>query len=112
MSYVLRYFYDPGSGVCLWAGNDEAKEKFGDPVEHWELPLSENAKRFLQHLVAWFDTSIDWSSPGDTAEYWSAEELTLFKAASAKGLLMLKEELSVRGYEFLDETAAQPGRVT
>lgn len=106
MSYVLRYFFDPGSGVCLWAENDEAKEKFGYPVEHWELPLSENAKRFLQHLVAWFDTSIDWSAPGDTDEYWSAEELASFKAASAKGLLMLKDELSVQGYEFIDETAA------
>lgn len=106
MSYVLRYFFDPGSGVCLWTENDEAKEKFGYPVEHWELPLSENSKRFLQHLVAWFDTSIDWSVPGDIDEYWSAEESASFKAAAAKGLLMLKDELSVQGYEFIDETTA------
>jgi len=105
MSYVLRYFFDPGSGICLWAKNDEALERFGHAVEHWELPLSENTKRFLQHLIAWFDTSIDWSSPGDTDDYWSPEELTLFKAASAKGLLMLKDELSNRGYTFQDETA-------
>lgn len=106
MKYLLRYSFDPGSGVCLWAGDDASRERFDYAVEHWELPLSENAKRFLQHLVAWFDTSIDWSSPGDTDDYWSSDELARFKEASAKGLRILREELSPIGYEFSDETGA------
>lgn len=106
MSHVFRYFFNPGSGVCLWAESAEAKERFGYTVEHWELPLSEKSKRFLQHLIAWFDTSIDWSSPGDSDDYLSIEESTRFKAASARGFRMLKGELSVHGYEFIDETAA------
>lgn len=106
MSYVIRYQFDPGSGVCLWAENDEAKERFGYPVEHWELPLSENTKRYLQHLIAWFDTSIDWSYPSDSDDYWTDEELTSFKAASAKGLQCLRQELSDERYEFVDATAA------
>lgn len=106
MSYVIRYQFDPGSGVCLWAENNEAKERFGYPIEHWELPLSENTKRYLQHLIAWFDTSIDWSYPSDSDDYWADEELASFKAASAKGLLLLRQELSDERYEFVDATAA------
>ncbi len=106
MSYVIRYQFDPGSGVCLWAENSEAKEHFGYPIEHWELPLSENTKRYLQHLIAWFDTSIDWSYPPDSDDYWTEEELTSFKAASAKGLLLLRQELPNERYEFVDATAA------
>jgi hypothetical protein len=106
MSYVIRYLFDPGSGACLWAANEEAKSRFGYPIAHWELPLSENTKRFLQHLVAWFDTSIDWSSPGDADDYWTAEELDRFKASAANGLQLLRQELPSAQYEFIDATAA------
>lgn len=106
MSYEFRYYFDPGSGVCLWSENDEAKNLHGYPVEHWELPLSENTKRYIQYLIAWFDTSIDWSYPSDSDDYWSAEETANFKEASKKGLSMLKAELTIRGYEIRDETGA------
>lgn len=106
MSYVIRYLFDPGSGVGLWASNEEAKSRFGYPIDHWELPLSENTKRFLQHLVAWFDTSIDWSSPGDTDDYWTEEELNRFKISSAKGLQLLRQELPESQYEFIDAADA------
>ena len=68
----------------------------------WELPITENAKRFLQHLVAWFDTSIDWASPGDADDYWDEAELRRFKEAASKGLLLLKQELPGPGFEFED----------
>jgi hypothetical protein len=106
MTYQLRFFFDPGSGVCLWAKNDTAREKFGYPVEHWELPLSENTKRWLQHLVAWFDTSIDWSAPSDSDDYWSEEELQRFKVAARKGFELLRQELHEPQYEFFDERSA------
>ena len=41
MTYLIRFSFDPGSGVCLWAKNEAAREKFGYPIEHWELPLRE-----------------------------------------------------------------------
>lgn len=106
MSYAVRYFFDPGAGICLWAANEKAKERFGYPIEHWDLPLTENTKRFLQYLVAWFDTSIDWSSPGDADNYWSEEELARFKSAAARGLEMLRQELPNNQYEFINATAA------
>jgi hypothetical protein len=106
MSLGLRYFFDPGSGICLWAQNDEAKQHLGYAVEHWDLPLSENTKRYLQHLIAWFDISIDWESPGNPGIHWSGEERARFQGAAAQGLALLKRELSTRGYIFKDETGS------
>jgi hypothetical protein len=51
MKYEIRYFFDPGSGVCLWAKNAAAREKFGYPIDHRNLGLSENTKSWLQHLI-------------------------------------------------------------
>ena len=106
MSYDIHYCFDPGSGVCLWSENEEARERFGYPVDHWQLPLTENTRRFLQYLIAWFDTSIDWSSPSDMDDYWSEEELIRFKSGAAKGLEMLRQELSSNQYRFTNAMPA------
>lgn len=104
MSYVIRYQFDPGSGMCLWAVSREAILAFGPSVDHWLLPLTENTKRFLQHLIAWFDTSIDWSAPGDSDDWWTPDEITRFKGAAARGFGLLNDELSANGYVFIDAT--------
>jgi hypothetical protein len=93
VAYELRFFFDPGSGICLWSANQEARERFGYPVDHWKLDLSENTKRWLTYLIAWFDTSIDWSSPSDSDDQWSAEEVAQFRKASERGLAFIREEL-------------------
>ena len=59
----LRMEFDPGSGTCLWADDLEAREGLGSAVDHHRLPLSDNTRRWLDHLIAWFDVSIDWNSP-------------------------------------------------
>lgn len=87
---------DPGSGICLWSANHGARERFGYPVDHWTLSLSENTKRWLSYLIAWFDTSIDWSSPSDSDDQWSAEEVARFREASERGLALVCEELGSR----------------
>lgn len=93
MAYELRYFFDPGSGICLWSANQEARERFGYPVDHWALDLSENTRRWLSYLIALFDTSIDWSSPSDSDDQWSVEEVARFREASGRGLALVREEL-------------------
>lgn len=93
MAYELRYFFDPGSGICLWAKNQEARERFGYPIDHWTLALSENTRRWLSYLIAWFDTSIDWSAPSDSDDHWSDEEVARFREASQRGLTLIREEL-------------------
>lgn len=104
MTYLIRFSFDLGSGVCLWAKNEEARERFGYAIDHWELPLSENTKRWLHHLIAWFDTSLDWDSPPDNQ--WSQEELERFRLAAKKGIKLLRQELSSAQYEFIEGTHA------
>ena len=55
--YVLRYFFDAGSGICLWSANDEAREKFDYPVQLSDLELPENLLRQAIHVMAWYDTN-------------------------------------------------------
>ena len=105
MIYELRYFFDAGGGVCLWAKNDAAKKHFGYAVEHWDLPLSENTKRWLQHLVAWFDTSLDWESPADPVDRWPTEERQRFRQAVDLGFDFLLRELPAAEYLVVNEAS-------
>ncbi|MEA5559508.1 hypothetical protein [Nodularia spumigena] len=100
--YVLRYFFDAGSGICLWAGNEEAEEKFGYPVELHEIDLSDNVQRTGQRLVAWFDTSIDWNDPAGPSP-WSEQERGRFQEESRSFLSMLRQCLGP-DFEVRDES--------
>ncbi|HOE43498.1 MAG TPA: hypothetical protein PLB25_17990 [Rhodoferax sp.] len=40
----LRYFFDAGSGVCLWAGDDEVQVRYDYPVGLDILPISETLR--------------------------------------------------------------------
>jgi hypothetical protein len=106
MAYEIRLAFDAGSGTCLWAKNEAAREKYGYPINHWELPLSENTKRYLQHLVAWFDTSLNWEAPSDSDNYWTDEELNRFKQAVHEGHQLLCQELPPPQFVFVNEAAA------
>jgi hypothetical protein len=99
MTYKLRLAFDPGGGVCLWAANDAARQRYGYPIDHWQLPLTENTRRWLSYLVAWFDTSLDWSSPTDSDDLWTESELQSFLAAKQRGLDLLQQELPSTEFE-------------
>ncbi|CAA6822022.1 MAG: Unknown protein [uncultured Sulfurovum sp.] len=76
--FKLRFFFDAGSGICMWSANDNSKEKFGDyPIECNQLPISENLWRKLSYLTAWYDTCIDWSYPPNPTP-WSTSECHRF----------------------------------
>lgn len=57
-----------------------------------ELGLSENLVRRVQFLIAWFDTSIDWSSPAGPSP-WSAEQRIDFSRAAQDLLSQLRGAL-------------------
>lgn len=99
---ALRFFFDAGAGVCLWAGNDAARARFGYAVAHQDLPISVNAQRWLDHLVAWFDTSLDWENAPARGAFWTEAEAARFRAAAAVGLAMLRRELG-DGFAVRDE---------
>lgn len=93
MIYQLRLEFDAGSGVCLWAQNEATRARYGYAVDHWQLPLSENTRRWLNYVVAWFDTSLDWSAPSDMDDQWSELELKRFLEAKERALALLQDEL-------------------
>ncbi len=102
--YVLRYFFDPGSGICLWSANDAAREKFDYPVQLQDLGLPENLLRKALYVMAWFDTSLDWNYPSDPSP-WSENERARFHETSQVLLSMLRQQLGSE-FEILDASSS------
>jgi hypothetical protein len=100
--YRLRYFFDPGAGVCLWAANDAALERFDCPVDARDLPLPENTWRKVWYVCAWFDTGIDWDYPPNPSP-WKREERERFNAEAQKLLTLVREQLGP-AFEVVDES--------
>jgi len=91
----LRYFFDPGSGICLWAADDEARAQFGYPVELEELSLAGDTLALGNSLIERFDGSINWSDPG-SASPWSEEQRADFMRESERFYSKLVAELGPR----------------
>jgi len=100
----LRYFYDPGSGVCLWAADDEARAAYGYPVSLEELPLSLEARAEGDLLLALFDSSIDWNDPAGPSP-WSPQQRSDFAASSGQFFARVAAELGA-GFEVKNEMPA------
>ncbi len=100
--YRFRYFFDAGSGTCLWSANEAAKQRFGYPVESNSLPLPENIGRRLVYLTAWYDTSIDWNYPPDPSP-WDESELARFNSEAQRMLALVREQLG-SDFEIVDES--------
>ncbi len=100
--YRFRFFLDPGSGTCLWSADDHTKAEYDYPVDHRRLHLPENTFRALQHLIAWFDTSVDWEYPPNPGP-WTPEEADRFSAYKASILALVRTQLGT-DYEIVDES--------
>lgn len=100
--YRLQYFFDPGSGVCLWSDNDLARGKFGYPVDLGDLPVTSTVKTRAEELIARFDTSIEWTNPSGPSP-WSDMERELFEVEAA-GLLRSFQECLGAEFEICDCT--------
>jgi hypothetical protein len=100
--YQFRYFFSPDCRVCLWSANAEANEKFNYPVDLNELGLPENILKKAIHIMAWYDTSIDWNYPPDPSP-WSDEERCRFNASAQCLLVALREQLGPE-FEIRDES--------
>lgn len=105
-NYLFRYFFSPGSGICLWSANEAARKKFDYPVELRSLNLPENLLRDALHIVTWYDTSLDWSYPSDPSP-WSAEERARFNEASQGLLSKLRQQLGSE-FSISDESLTTP----
>ena len=101
-TYKLRYFFEPGSGICLWSENELARDRFGYPVELDSLELTSSVKMQAEELIERFDTSIDWSYP-PVPSLWSDMECERFQVETA-GLLRSLQECLGTGFEIRDCT--------
>jgi hypothetical protein len=57
--YKLRYSFDFGSGICLWAENDSAREHFGYPVHSSNLPITSTLMHRVEFVLSWYDTFLE-----------------------------------------------------
>ena len=99
--YLLRHFYDPGSGVCLWAANGAARERFGYAVDLARLALPLELQAEGERLIAHFDTSLDWDYPPNPS-LWCAEQNAAFEQTGGIFLNRLRAALGPE-YLVLDE---------
>jgi hypothetical protein len=81
--FVLRFFFDAGSGICLWAANDAARERWDYPVSTDDLPLGEETRAELETLIARYDSCVDWNDPGRGSVWTAAEEADFATQAQA-----------------------------
>lgn len=101
-TYKLRYFFDLGSGICLWSENDLARDRFGYDVELDSRELTSSVKALAEELIARFDASIDWSYPPAPTP-WSDVERERFQVGAANLPSSLQECLGA-GFEIRDCT--------
>ena len=92
MTCNFRYFFDAGSGTCLWSANEEARAKYEYAVDHHALPVSEATKVMLDGLIARYDTWLDWNNPGGGSR-WNDSDRMAFAEAARQGLAALRREM-------------------
>ena len=95
MKYRLKFMFDWGSGVCLWADNEATEVKFGDyPVETYDLPISDELKATLEKLIYLYDEAFDFEeSNGDLL--WDKNQIEEFLCTAREAYACLCEELGL-----------------
>ncbi|MEU9336622.1 hypothetical protein AB0D49_26220 [Streptomyces sp. NPDC048290] len=87
-----RFFFDPRSGVVLWAATPEDKAVWGYAIELDRLPISDDLREVLLRLMHRFDTSLNWRNPNAPGP-WREEECQDFNEAVYQVLGRLRAEL-------------------
>ena len=89
--FEMKFMFDWGSRVCIWAANDEARKKYGYSVKSEQLPISENLVRELNMLIRRHDEALDWDCP-QNGLLWTKEQQEKFieRAKSAYSKLCME----------------------
>ena len=99
--YRAAFFFDCGSGYCLWSADDRTRDRFDYPIEHDELPLSSAVIAKLTELCDRVDRSLNWDYPPDPGP-WRQDECDRFNADVADVIARLRAELGA-AWEIEDE---------
>lgn len=98
----IRVFFDAGSGICFWAGNDAARTLYQEyPISPNKLPISVKLQSLVVSLIERYDTSIDWAYPPDPTP-WTEAECHDFNKSTHDMIAQLTAELSI-DYEIVNE---------
>ena len=89
---VIRFFFDPGSGICFWSVNMYTSDLLGYPINLEQLPLTSKSKNLLIKLMEKFDTCLDWQNPG-AGVVWNKEDEIEFHKEALVALDTIREEL-------------------
>ncbi|MBW4662334.1 MAG: hypothetical protein KME15_27085 [Drouetiella hepatica Uher 2000/2452] len=100
--YRLRYFFDSGAGICLWAANDVTRDRLGYTVDSSKLPITSTLMHRVEFVLAWYDTFLDWDNPPRETQ-WKAIEGERFNLAAQEVLHLLREQLGAE-FEIVDES--------
>lgn len=98
---ILRFFLDAGSGVCLWAGNESARQQFGYPITLERLPLSNDLMSSGQGIIEDYNKSMDWNNPAGRT-IWDAEKCRAFNQRVEKFLVDMQNQLG-EGFRISNE---------
>ncbi len=73
----LRYFLDWG-GDILWAGDDEASDKYGYPVNMELLPISQESRKLIEKLfIIWLSLAQGSKSTKEREDFNKLNEIVL-----------------------------------
>lgn len=89
----VRFFFDAGSGYCMWSANTAARRELGDYEVHLailELPkaLQDEGEALIQRQY----TSIDWDDPFN-GKPWTDEQHAAFDAETNDWLARVRAAL-------------------
>lgn len=89
--YILRYWFEHG-GTCLWAVNDNAKNKFNYPIDNDKLPISKDLTEELYTLEEEYHGYLHWDYPPNPSP-WTLEQKHDFKNCANMSYFKLLSEL-------------------
>lgn len=79
--YKISFWFEHGGG-CLWAKNDEAKEKYGYLISPKNLSLSEKTILEIERLEKLYFTYLNWSNPIAPSKWTTTEKLHFLELAN------------------------------
>lgn len=97
--YMIRYWFEWG-GFCFWGMDERTKERFGNPIEPEDLPLSSATIVQVDELTSWHEQSLNWDYPPDPGP-WRQDECDRFNAAAKELLETCRRELA-NDFELID----------
>lgn len=89
----VRFFFDAGSGYCIWSANAAARRDLSTYEIHLStLPLPKGLQDEGEALIQRQYTSIDWNDPS-SGKPWTIEEQAAFNAEANHWLARVRAAL-------------------